>query len=200
MPAMKTSLHGISPDGAAAAVLYILHSGGLFGTERMAIATLRQLGGGGESLLLAPAGGAIELAREQGLQAQSFCGVFELARRIAGFFLRHREVALVATGVSHSLAGIALAALLGVRLRHVHVVHGGTDERLSYGRKKWLRWFAVDFVAVSAFVRTRLLAHGVPAARIRVVENFLGEGQGPSRAAFDGGIERAVVVSRLDPI
>ena len=202
-PYFATQPSASSPTTAgsrARPVLYVLHSGGLFGTERMAIATLAHLGAGRDSLLLAPPGAAVEHARALGLRAEVFGGTRQLLQRMAAFLRHRREAALLATGVSHSLAGILLAALFGVRLRHLHVVHGGTDERLSYGRKKLLKSFAVKFVAVSQFVRERLLAHDVPAQRICVVENFLTGPQGPSRAPYSAPIARALVVSRLDPI
>jgi glycosyltransferase involved in cell wall biosynthesis len=89
-------------------------------------------------------------------------------------------------------------------MAHLHVVHGGTDERLSYGRKRLLNRAKVTMVAVSEFVRSRLLANGVAEKRIRVVENFLPASRTnavPRRAAFDStGIRRIIVISRLDPI
>jgi glycosyltransferase involved in cell wall biosynthesis len=84
------------------------------------------------------------------------------------------------------------------------VVGGGTDERLSYGRKRRLNRLDVTFVAVSAFVRERLTHHGVRADRVAVVENFLAPEQiaaAPHRLRFERpGIRRVVVVSRTDPI
>ena len=80
------------------------------------------------------------------------------------------------------------------------LVHGGAQERLSYGRKKWLRPFAVSLIGVSEFVRERLVANGVPAGRVHVVENFLTDDLRPRRPAFRAGVERAIVVSRLDPV
>jgi glycosyltransferase involved in cell wall biosynthesis len=193
-------LNAASRTFAGSPILYVLHSGEMFGTERMAIATLEGLGKSFSGLLLAPKGPAAAHARAAGIPARTFSGIWQLSREMLAFFRSTRKAVLVATGVSHSLVGLVLAALTGVRLRHVHVVHGGTDERLSYGRKKWLRWFDVDFVAVSGFVRSRLVAHGVPAGRITVIENFLTRANGPRRAAFESKVQRAVVVSRLDPI
>jgi glycosyltransferase involved in cell wall biosynthesis len=75
---------------------------------------------------------------------------------------------------------------------------------LSYGRKRLLNRFRVTFVAVSAFVRERLLAHGVRADRVAVIENFLAPEQiaaAPRRKRFARpGVHRVVVVSRTDPI
>ena len=104
----------------------------------------------------------------------------------------------------HSLIAIGWNALLRRRIAHLHLVHGGTDERLSYGRKRLLNRARIKLVAVSDFVKTRLLAHGVAPGRVRVIENFLPVSRAaaaPRRARFDApGIRRIIVVSRLDPI
>ncbi len=182
-------------------LLYVLHSGQMFGTERMALATLQALPGNRQQLLLAPPGPAVAEALRLGIPAEVFSGTAALARRMAALFLRHRSVTLIATGVSQSLIAILCASLTRSQLRHLHIVHGGTDERLSYGRKRLLAPFAVDFVAVSQFVRQRLIAHRVPAARIQVIENFLPEGgEWPRREMPQQDIQRLAVVSRLDPI
>jgi glycosyltransferase involved in cell wall biosynthesis len=83
-------------------------------------------------------------------------------------------------------------------------VHGGADEILSYGRKRRLNFANVTFVAVSDFVRTRLIANGVRADKIVVVENFLTYDRiftSPKRPRFARpGVTNLVVVSRVDPI
>jgi glycosyltransferase involved in cell wall biosynthesis len=108
---------------------------------------------------------------------------------------------VLATGVVQSLWAALLRRLLGARGAHLHVVHGGTDERLSYGRKRWLARLDLRFVAVSHFVRERLVAHGVPAARIEVVHNFLAGRPPASRPRFThDGVQRVVMLSRLDRI
>ena len=182
-------------------LLYVLHSGQLFGTERMAIATLLGLRDDFDSLLLAPPGPAVPYAQARGLNAASFGGIVSLVRRLFWQLLRRRSVTLVATGVSQSLLAIVLAALTLTRLRHFHIVHGGADEYLSYGRKRVLLRFAVQYVAVSSFVRERLIAHGVPASRITVIENFLSiDAPAPLRTGIFDGVRRVALVSRLDPI
>jgi glycosyltransferase involved in cell wall biosynthesis len=182
-------------------LLYVLHSGQLFGTERMAIATLLGLCNDFDSLLLAPPGPAVPHAQERGLSAASFGGIVSLACQLFVQLLRQRSITLVATGVSQSLLAIALAALTLTRLRHFHIVHGGADEYLSYGRKRVLLCFAVQYVAVSGFVRERLIAHGVPASRITVIENFLNPDiAAPIRTGAFDSVKRVALVSRLDPI
>jgi glycosyltransferase involved in cell wall biosynthesis len=191
----------IGPPSTLPKLLYVLHSGQLFGSERMAIATLLGLCQDFDSLLLAPPGPAVPYAQTRGLSAASFGGLVSLARSFLVQLLRRRSVTLVATGVSQSLLGIVLAALTLTRLRHFHIVHGGADEYLSYGRKRMLLPFAVHYVAVSHFVRARLIAHGVPAGRITVIENFLNQdAAAPLRPSGFDGIKRVALVSRLDPI
>jgi glycosyltransferase involved in cell wall biosynthesis len=182
-------------------LLYVLHSGKLFGSERMAIATLMGLSRDFDCLLLAPPGPALLEARAHGLCAVGFGGIASLGYKMVGQLLRRRSITLVATGVSQSLLAIALAALTFSRLHHFHIVHGGADEYLSYGRKCVLLRFAVQYVAVSGFVRERLIAHGVPASRITVIENFLNsDADTPLHAGELHGIKRIALVSRLDPI
>lgn len=182
-------------------IIYILHSGNLYGTERMALATMTGLGQQGHGLLLAPPGPVHEEARALGIPSQVFRSPGDLLRGLTPAFRKHRELNLIATGVSHSLLAHALSTFFRCKLHHVHVVHGGTDERLSYGRKSLLNHLPVTLVAVSDFVRERLLAHGCRADRVRVIENFLPSTRFPTRRAGQiTSIKRVAIVSRIDPI
>lgn len=184
-------------------LLYALHSGNLYGTERMSLDTASGLADEYDATFLAPEGPALAEAARRGFGAVPFAGAKDFARRLRPLLAGQRRVAFLATGLVHSLAFLALAVLPPRRTVHLHVVHGGTDERLSYGRKRWLNRAGVVFVAVSAYVRERLLAHGVRPGSIRVVENFLPDATVeacPKRPPFDSGVRRAVVVSRVDPI
>ncbi|MDF9391636.1 MULTISPECIES: glycosyltransferase family 4 protein [Methylococcus] len=183
--------------------LYVLHSGNLYGTERMALATLDGLRGRMEPVLFAPHGPALGEAEQLGIQVVAFRGARDLAIKLRPWIARHRQIAFAATGVSHSLIFLAWNRLYRRRNAHLHLVHGGTDERESYGRKRLLNGTGVRFVAVSEFVRERLLAHGVAEDDIEVCENFLPDRQiaeAPRRPAFREGIHNVVVVSRVDPI
>ena len=186
---------------------YVLHSGQLFGTERMALATLGALRDGNEAqqgrdgLIIAPPGPVHAAARAAGLRSRVAHGRFGVFWPLLCHLLQHRHSAVFTTGVGQALAGRALQRLCGGRGAHVHVVHGGTDERLSYGRKRWLAKLRVRQVAVSEFVRSRLLAHGVPAACIEVVHNFLPQATPTQRGTFTAnGVCRVVMLSRLDRI
>jgi len=182
-------------------LIYVLHSGNLYGTEQMALATLDGLRADHEPLLLAPDGPVHGAASALSIPSVGFTSPASLARALLPRFRRHRRLGFVATGVSHSLVGHALAGGLRRGMRHLHIVHGGTDERLSYGRKSLLASLPVDLVAVSPFVRERLVAHGCPGARISVVENFLPGSPVPRRDVFSSpGVRRVAVISRTDPI
>jgi glycosyltransferase involved in cell wall biosynthesis len=180
---------------------YVLHSGQLFGTERMALATLSALRGVCDGLIIAPPGPVHAAAREAGLRSCVAHGRLGLLWGLLRHLQANRHSAVFTTGVAQALAGRALQRLCGGRGAHVHMVHGGTDERLSYGRKRWLAGLRVRQVAVSDFVRSRLLAHGVPAGCIEVVHNFLPAAPATQRPAFTAdGVRRVVMLSRLDRI
>jgi glycosyltransferase involved in cell wall biosynthesis len=184
--------------------LYVLHSGNLYGTERMALATLEGLRDRYTPVLFAPPGPALLEAQRLGIETMAFRNASELAVALRPWLARYRRIAFAATGVSHSLIFIALNMLYRRHGVHVHLVHGGTDERESYGRKRLLNGRDVVFVAVSDYVRSRLIANGVRENQIRVCENFLPDQQieaTPRRGPFDrDGVRDVIVVSRVDPI
>lgn len=186
-------------------LVYLLHSGQLFGTERMALATLQALRGRFEGWLVAPPGPVHEAARAAGVHAVELHHGWQLPLVLGRLLAGDRHAAVIATGVAQSLWTALLQALLRGGGAHLHAVHGGTDERLSYGRKRLLAALPVRFVAVSPFVRERLVAHGVPAGRIEVVHNFLAAEPPARRAPFAApgaarGVRRVVMLSRLDRI
>ncbi len=189
-------------------LLYVLHSGNLYGTERMALATVRHLLDDMAPTIAAPAGPALMAAEAQGLTTRAFSGSRSLMPIIRAFLKHHRgqdsRRAFVATGVSHSLLFWALSRFSFARRAHLHLVHGGTDERLSYGRKRLLNRLGVRFIAVSEYVRERLLAHGVRADRIEVIENFLDQDYAAALPRRDPdrpwALRRICIISRVDPI
>ncbi|MCX7099603.1 MAG: glycosyltransferase family 4 protein [Methylococcales bacterium] len=185
-------------------LLYILHSGNLYGTERMALVTLDGLRDELVPLLLAPPGPVHQAARDLGIETHEFHGSKDLFLQLPALLNKTKHIAVCATGVSHSLMFIVLNFWFRLKNVHLHLVHGGTDEHLSYGRKKRLNYLPIVLVAVSGFVRERLLAHGVRDQQIRVLENFLPDQQianAPQRPTFQGlGIRKVLVISRIDPI
>lgn len=185
-------------------LIYALHSGNLYGTERMALATAAGLTDEFDPVILAPKGPVSGEASRLGLACQSFASMAEFMRLIRPVFSRSKNVALIATGITHSFAAIALNCVYRRRLSHLHVVHGGTDERLSYGRKKLLNRTSAVLVAVSQFVKARLIANGARNDKVQVIENFLPEARIEAclrRTPFSGApLRRALVISRIDPI
>jgi glycosyltransferase involved in cell wall biosynthesis len=182
-------------------LIYVLHSGQLFGTERMALATLQELADRAEPVILAPDGPVHAEARALGVKTHVLAGTRSMVVALWRELSSDRQAAVLATGVGQSLVATVVRGLVRGVGPHLHVVHGGTDERLSYGRKRWLLHSDVRFIAVSEFVRERLLAHGVPGDRIHVIHNFL-HGQAPAqRPKFvSDGVHRVVMLSRLDRI
>lgn len=194
-------INAIKPAAMKPQLVYILHSGQMFGTERMALATLRALSRQFDGVVIAPPGAVHEAAHAAGLQSCPVNGPLGLIGALIRHLRAHPCSAVVATGVAQSLLVAAIQRVLGACGPHVHVVHGGTDERLSYGRKRLLADMNVQFVAVSAFVRERLVAHGVPDRCITVIPNFLQESPVARRFAFlRPGVKRVVMLSRLDRI
>lgn len=183
---------------------YALHSGNLYGTERMGLETASGLADAFDPVILAPEGPALAEARQRGMTAIPFAGSRDVAAALWRLLAPRRDVAFFATGLVHSAAFLAVNSVRRRRAAHLHMVHGGTDERLSYGRKRLLNRAPVTLVAVSSFVKERLLAHGVAAAKVRIVENFAPDAlvrTCPKRPAGGvGGVTRAVAVSRVDPI
>jgi glycosyltransferase involved in cell wall biosynthesis len=185
-------------------LVYALHSGNLYGTERMALATVRGLRGQFDPLILAPPGPLLEEAARSGIPARPFSGPTDFLRQLRPAVAAAPRLVFVATGVVHSLSCALLTLLYRRDVTHLHIVHGGADERLSYGRKRYLNPLSITMVAVSQFVRQRLLAHRVADRRIRVIENFLPADQvaaAPQRGPYAAeGLRRITVVSRVDPM
>ncbi|MDQ6681339.1 MAG: glycosyltransferase family 4 protein [Pseudomonadota bacterium] len=199
------------------ALIYILHSGNLYGTERMALATIGGMDEYDKRVVFAPLpGGKASVAvaaREAGFESVVFHSKWELVKGLMPWFLRYRSVDIIGTGVSQSFICYALAKLSGVKVRQLQVAHGGTAELHAYGRKRYLNHIPVHLVAVSEFVRDKLVKHGVRPNTISVIDNFLSDAQRhdyQARAPYDPRAEGArpidpscvkvAVVSRVDRI
>jgi glycosyltransferase involved in cell wall biosynthesis len=184
--------------------IYALHSGKLYGTERMALHTLSGLRDDLSPVLFAPPGAALEQAQSLGIQTVAFNNPVEFALRLRPWLARPGKIGFAATALTHSMIFSAWNQLYRRHCVHLHVVHGGAEERESYGRKYLLNRMDVKLVAVSGFVRERLLAHGVKPGNIVVAENFLPIQQiraTPKRPLFtEAGVRSIIVVSRVEPI
>jgi glycosyltransferase involved in cell wall biosynthesis len=185
-------------------LLYALHSGNLYGTERMALATAQALGPQFHVVIIAPDGPVHAEARRLGYATIVYRSPLQLLFAIRPYYAAHRKVLSINTRVLQSLVAAVWERVYFRKPANLQVVHGGADETLSYGRKKLLRYFGVKQVAVSRFVMDRLVANGSDPRTIRVIENFLTAdriGDARVRPAFTRpGIRRALIVSRLDPI
>ncbi|MBX7172169.1 MAG: glycosyltransferase family 4 protein [Pyrinomonadaceae bacterium] len=185
-------------------LIYALHSGNLYGTEQMALATCDGLRSEFDAWIFAPPGLAIEEAKRMNFGTQTFAGAKDFAKKLQPILAKNNELVFIATGIVHSFALIILNLFYRRKVSHLHVVHGGTDERLSYGRKKLLNFFDVKLVAVSEFVKEKLKTHGVRAEKIKVIENFLIPEKVtncPKRLPFEqNGIKKVAIISRIDPI
>jgi glycosyltransferase involved in cell wall biosynthesis len=169
----------------------------------MALYTATALSNEFEGTILAPSGPVHGEARALGLRSIEISGSRSLATVLRPLIAAAEQFAFLATGVTHSLACLWWNALYKRPVAHLHMVHGGAEERLSYGRKRRLNGRPVHFVAVSRYVQERLVANGVRQDQISVVENFMPDavvGHRPVREPFqESGIRRAAVISRLDP-
>jgi len=185
-------------------LLYSLHSGKLYGTERMALATSIGLRDEYETVFIAPEGPVHAEAQRLGFRTTKFETPRKFLADIRPFFAGRNKVVSIGTRVLHTLGTEMWARVYGSDHANIQVVHGGADERLSYARKRWLNRLGVKQVAVSEFVKERMIAHGADIKSIAVIENFLTPERvdnAPRRPAFaTPGIRKAVVISRLDPI
>ena len=185
-------------------LIYSLHSGNLYGTERMALATAIGLRDEFETTFVAPAGPVHEECRRLGFRTILFESKLGYLRDIRPFFAANREVAAIGTRVLHTMACEFWARLYRTACANIQVVHGGASEDLSYGRKKWLDRLNAKQVAVSNYVRERMLAHGASARSVTVIENFLTRErveEAPQRRPFQAdGVRKVAIISRLDPI
>lgn len=183
-------------------MVYLLHSGNLFGTERMALETLAALPEY-RPVIVCPPGPLQTLTAARGIETQLGTSRKTWVKAVFALFRQNRRLICLSTSLTQVL-WIVLANLRYRReLIHLHLVHGGADERDSYGRKYLLNRLPLTQVAVSHFVRERLIHHGVRPERIQVVGNFL---SAATRAAIPvhgpwgpPPRRRGVVVSRLIP-
>lgn len=193
----------------------MLHSGSLYGTEKMGLVTVEALAEYDHRVILAPPGwsegsipAVLDAAREMGLDARRFEDRRSLVQQVWRLFREQSSVDVITTSITQSVLVTAIAATTRTRLRHLHAVHGG--QTTNYGLKRVLVPLNVRFMAVSTHVKDILVDAGVPANRIVIAENFLedpGHAHVPTREAYrarglrDGGSPiRVAVVGRADPV
>lgn len=184
-------------------LLYSLHSGNLYGTERMALATAEGLKDEFETIFFAPRGPFHDEAKRRGFSTRLFQSPRTFLSDIRSLVSPAEPLAAVGTRVIHTLAVEFWARLYRRPCANIQVIHGGADEKLSYGRKRWLECFGTRQVAVSEYVKQRLVANGSTPANVSVIENFLTRetiDALPKRRGTPNGVRNVAIVSRLDPI
>jgi len=185
-------------------LLYALHSGKMYGTERVALDTAAGLADDFEPILFAPPGPAMDEAERLGFEANRFRGAKQFAKELRPCLARYPSLTFVATGVMQSAVLIALSILYRRQIKHFHIVHGGASDTDSYARKKWLNHAGVRFIAVSHWTKEKLISYGTREDLIEVVPNSLPESRVatcPRRGTYDRpGVRNVILVSRLDPM
>ncbi len=196
-------------------LLYILHSGNLYGTERMALSTLEGMSRYHTRVVVAPLpwspASVAKAAVAAGFESIVFSNKLSLLRVLVPWFMRHRSIDVIGTGVVHSVLCHLLGRVFRVRVRQLHVAHGGTPT--SFDRKAELNRVPVTVVAVSDFVRQQLIDRGVRSDAIVVIENFLSneqrrgklvrasyEAEGPCARPLLPTAVKVAIVSRVDRI
>ena len=181
-------------------LLYALYTSNLYGTERMTLATAWALRDEFEPVILTAPGPVVDEAEKMGFTVVvvDTTNVVSLARALRPYLARYERLAFFGTRPVHSLVFSALNAWYRRRAAHVFVVHGG-----GWANKRRLNFLPVTLVAISYFVRERLVASGVRGAQIRVIENFLTDARVAAavrRAPFaERGVRRVAVIGRLAP-
>ena len=184
--------------------IYVLHSGKLYGTERMTIKTATGISNKFLSVILSPSGSISAEASDRGIISKCFDNSWDLICYLKFYLLHHQKLVFVTTSVPQSFLLMLCNYFYRRQIVHLHMVHGGTKEYLSYGRKSLLNNLPVKLIAVSNYVRERLEAYRVRPQQIEVIENFLLQSEIetiPKRQVFQkSGITQVIIVSRLDPI
>lgn len=192
-----------APQAERQALIYVVHSGKMYGTERAALWTLDGLRRNWDPILIAPPGPVHEEAERLGIEVHPLRGRLHLLFSLWRLLVRKRKAAVLTTGVGQALLGCLAQLLALARVAHACVVHGGVDEHASFGRKAWLARTPVQLIAVSDFVRRCLCERGVRERQVRTIENFLPErafALDPRPLRREPSERRLLVVSRLDAI
>ena len=134
-------------------LFYVLNSGNLYGTERMALATLAGFPDYAERVVLAPPAtsstAVLGAARAAGYSTAEYLTRKEFVRALLPWLMRYRQIDMIGTGVGQSYMSYVLSILFCVHLRQLQVAHGGTEAWHAYGRKRPLNRIPVRLIAVS---------------------------------------------------
>lgn len=184
-------------------LVYAVHSANLYGTERMALGTLAGFADEYSPILICPPGPLVAEAISMGVDVHVCASSKSLLGVLWRLLRDHRQLVFISTTIKQAVLLNSLNLLLRRSLAHLHLVHGGSSERASYGRKKYLNYMKLLLVGVSPFVRERLISHGVKPERIRIVGNFLTSGSRKgirTRGPFtQKALQKGLVISRIIP-
>lgn len=128
-----------------------------------------------DCITISPPGPFLGESASRGYKAIAVGSAFELLRALIRLLRLHDELILLTTTVTQAFMAGLVNLFFRRRVAHLHIVHGGDDDYSSYGRKKWLNWINVSQIAVSKFVRDKLIQNGVKPSSVFVIENFLCE-------------------------
>ena len=186
-------------------ILYCLYCGDLYGTELMALAHAKTATPQMETVIFAPRGKIHGEALKQNIPSVVFTGMFSLFFALIKAALPSRQLVILTTSIPQSFVGILVNLLFFYKsFAHKHVVHGGVEDRASYGKKHVLNPLPIRFIAVSHFVAMKLLQYNIPGHRIDVVENFLDDVKIVDALAREPQTAstklQVIIVSRLAPI
>lgn len=195
-------------------LLYVLHGGSLYGTEKMGLLTMGELAEYDRRVVLAPPGWSdasipevLAEATAMGLDARRYDDRRTLVEQLWRLFRQESDVDVITTSITQSLLVAAVATATRTRVGHLHAVHGG--QTTNYHAKRILAPLNVRFLAVSTHVRDILVDAGVPEGTIVIAENFLPDADAdvPVREPYctrplghAGEPIRVAVVGRADPI
>jgi glycosyltransferase involved in cell wall biosynthesis len=175
----------------------------MYGTERMALATAQGLPSEFRTIFLGPRGPAMWEAERQGFETHYFQTTKALLQALRLLLQTYSSLTVASTLPRYTLMCMALNVMYRRRVRHVYILHGSCEEEKDFSGIRYLNPFDVRIVAVSQYVKQRLIEHGFRADRIDVAANFLLPGEiaaRPRRGTFTTGVARAISAGRLVPV
>jgi len=189
------------------ALCYVLHSGNLYGTERMALATLTALQKDITPILLTPNGVVVPHAKKLGIEVFVFSDTRSLIRVTRQILHCYPRLTFLTTSIKQAMIAWGLNLFYWRIKQQIHMVHGGTDEAKSYARKHYLDYLSMPQVVNSQFSYQRLHHYGTKKENIHVIPNFLPSYYSetvPKRPVFKANvsppIKKLIIVSRVDKI
>jgi len=184
-------------------LVYLIRSADMYGTERMALATIEGLAADFQVILLAPLGPAVFEARKLGFETRAFQSTPQLIKIFFQLLRKFDSLIFVSTFSRYSILFMLVNLLLRKKVHKFQVIHGGGKESEDYAGLYRFNPFDITFITVSDYSRDRLIHHGVRPDHIAVVGNFLTRRQlaaMPRRPRYDrDGVRKIVLVSRVDP-